>query len=210
MHPEAVAVMPRTRSHCSLSTVRANVADFKTSDARSGRLAVVTGPRDRAIATRDKQPFVVSSRQRAAASANGGYAERLAGMLTETKQRQLAFWTAFAESLKTSTFDPGKAGRTGTSSASAPRAKIVLTTLTAHPGRRGGTQRLGCTLAIAHSRSATQQARSVYDHLSRDRVSIESALALDSLEWTEPLADQTVFRVYRYRSAGVEGPRRVA
>lgn len=130
--------MPRTRSHCSLSTVRANVADFKTSDARSGRLAVVTGPRDRAIATRDKQPFVVSSRQRAAASANGGYAERLAGMLTETKQRQLAFWTAFAESLKTSTFDPGKAGRTGTSSASAPRAKIVLTTLTAHPGRRGG------------------------------------------------------------------------
>ena len=36
------------------------------------RLAVVTGPCDRAITTRDKQPFVVSSRQRAAASAHGG------------------------------------------------------------------------------------------------------------------------------------------
>ncbi len=55
------------------------------------------------------QPFVVACRQRVAASANGGYAERLAGMLTETKRRQLAFWTAFAESLKTSTVDPRKA-----------------------------------------------------------------------------------------------------
>jgi hypothetical protein len=206
MHPEAVAVMPRTSSALLLSTVRANVAEFKTSDARSGRLAVVTDPRDRAIAARDKQPFVVASRQRVAASAHGGYAERLAGMLTETKRLQLAFWTAFAESLKTSTFDPRKAAaqnwyELGIGTA---RAKIVLTTLTAHPGRRGGTQRLGCTLAIAHSRSATQQARIVYDHLSRDRASIESALALDNLEWTEPLADQTVFRVYRYRSADIE------
>jgi hypothetical protein len=127
-------------------------------------------------------------------------------MLTETQRLQLAFWTAFAESLKTSTFDPRKAAAQNwyELGIGTPRAKIVLTTLTAHPGRRGGTQRVGCTLAIAHSRTATQQARIVYDQLYRGRASIESALALDNLEWTEPLADQTVFRVYRYRSADIE------
>jgi Domain of unknown function (DUF4268) len=104
-----------------------------------------------------------------------------------------------------STFDPHKAAAQNwyELGIGTPRAKIVLTTLTVHRGRRGGTHRIGCTLAIAHTRTAPQQARVVYDHLFRDRASIESALALDNLEWTEPLSDATAFRIYRYRAADV-------
>jgi hypothetical protein len=111
--------------------------------------------------------------------------------LSEIRQLQLDFWTAFSTELESSSFPSRTPAAKSWNylSLGTSRARIVVVIDLAK-------RRLGCKLALLHSPGGLprDQAELVYEGLCHDRSAIESELGFSDLIWGEP----TGTRIYRY------------
>jgi hypothetical protein len=111
--------------------------------------------------------------------------------LSEIRQSQMDFWTAFSRELKSSSFPSRTPAAKSWNylSLGTSRARIVVAIdLT--------KRQVGCKLALLHSSDGLPRDRAelVYEGLHRDRSAIESELGFSDLIWGKP----TGTRIYRY------------
>jgi hypothetical protein len=118
-------------------------------------------------------------------------------VLSETREFQLEFWTAFAEALGDSSFPSRKPAAKnwcylpiGTS-----RARVVAVVDLAK-------NRVGCKLALRHPRGDLHPGRAqlIFGRLRDDRAAIESELGFSDLEWGAAAGT----RIYRYADAAIQ------